>query len=312
MRYRHLLFILFTFVSITFRAQKLTQFSTDTMKFTKDLSIYFFDNSANKEQASDYIRNFEKLWKDNVIAGNFKEIIMTTSNTMLGRRMKPYPFFYSYLNTVVNAIKSGKIGDTYDNWQTCVDKILAGKSNRGIQEFLDMSENIFKNNVFYSTPSYDYYSLEPNFTFVYDSIPRVLFESITLIGANPRGDSIAIEETGGTYYPTNGKFVGRGGKVSWERCGLDNEVYATIKRYTIDCKTGNYTSDSATFTGKQFFDKPQTGKLLDRVITENGEKTYPRFDSYSRRLIVKDIYPDIDYDGGFGMRRGPRSRLGAV
>ncbi|MBA3662660.1 MAG: hypothetical protein H0W61_00430, partial [Bacteroidetes bacterium] len=30
--------------------------------------------------------------------------------------------------------------------------------------------------------------------------------------------------------------------------------------------------------------------------------TYPRFDSYSKRLVVKNIYPDVDYDGGFGMR----------
>ncbi|MCC6369665.1 MAG: hypothetical protein IT236_01530 [Bacteroidia bacterium] len=305
MRLKHIYLALSLFACFVVRAQKLTQFSTDTMKFTKDLSQYFFDNSANKEQASDYIRNFEKLWKDNVIAGYFKETIMNSCNTMLNRRMKPYPFFYGYLNTVINAVKSGKTGETYENWQTCLDKILAAKSNRGIPEFLEMSENIFKNNVFYKTPSYDYYSLEPNFTFIYDSVPHVVFQNITLIGANPRGDSIAIEETGGIFYPTNGKFYGKGGQVSWERCGLDNGVYAVIKRYLIDCKTGSYSSDSAVFTGKQFFDKSQLGRLTDRVITENGEKSYPRFDSYSRRLIVKDIYPDIDYDGGFGMR-GPK------
>lgn len=168
-----------------------------------------------------------------------------------------------------------------------------------------MSENMFKNNVFYKTPSYTYYCLEPNYRFVYDSIPLVVFEDITMIGSNPRGDSIAIEETGGTFYPTSGKFIGKGGKVSWVKAGLDNDVYASLKRYTIDCKIGNYTSDSATFTGKQFFDKPQLGKLTDRIITENGETTYPRFDSYSKRLIVKNIYPDVDYDGGFGMK-GPK------
>src|SRR5688572_27682953 len=85
-------------------AQKLTQFSTDTTKFTKDLSQYFQENSANKEQAADYIRDFEKLWKENIIAGYYKEVCMSTANTMLARRMKPYPFFHGYLNTVVNSI----------------------------------------------------------------------------------------------------------------------------------------------------------------------------------------------------------------
>lgn len=284
-------------------SQKFTQFSTDTTKFTKDLEQYFLDNSANKEQAADYIRNFEKLWKENIIAGYFKEIIMATSNIMLTKRMKPYPYFMGYLNTVMNAIQAKQSGDDFLNWQACIDKILKGKSFRGVQDFLDVSENIFKNNTFYKTPSYRYYSIEPNYRFVNDSIPIVVFEEVTIVGANPRGDSMAIEETSGTYFPTSGKFVGRGGKVSWGKAGLENDVYASLKRYTIDCKIGSYSSDSAVFNGKQYFDKPQLGKVTDRIITEHGdESSYPRFESYSKRLLVKDIYPDVDYDGGFGMR----------
>lgn len=283
------------------KAQKLTQFSTDTTKFVKDLNQYFQDNSANKEQAADYMRNFEKLWKENIIAGYYKEIVMETSNTMLTKRMKPYPYFIGYLNTVMNCIVAKQSTENFQNWQVCVDKILKGKSLRGAQDFFDVSENIFKNNTFYKTPSYRYYSLEPNYRFVYDSIPVVVFEEVTLIGANPRGDSIAIEETSGTYYPTSGRFAGKGGKVSWVRTGLDNEVFAMLRRYNIDCKIGSYSSDSSTFTGKQFFDQPQLGKLTDRIITENRETSYPRFDSYSKRILRKDIYPDVDYEGGFGL-----------
>ncbi len=299
-------YILFSFLLLapTVKAQKFTQFSTDTTKFPKDLAQYFFDNSANKEQAGDYIRNFEKLWKENIIAGYFKEVTMNTANTMLSKRMKPYPYFYGYINTIMNAIASKQTGENFENWQTCVDKILSGKSVHGIQEFYSMSENIFKNNAFYKTPSYTYYSVEPNYKFTYDTVARVLFEGITLVGVNPRGDSIAIEETNGVFYPSNGRFFGKEGKVSWERCGLDNTVNAELKRFTIDCKTGSYASDSAIFNGRQFFDRPQLGRVNDRIITENGEKTYPRFDSYSKRLLVSDIYPDVDYDGGFGMRGG--------
>ncbi len=287
------------------KAQKFTQFANDTNKFIRDLNAYFIESAVNKEQATDYMRNFEKLWNTNVIAGYYKEISIRTANAMLAKRMKPYPYFYGYFNTLINCINAKQSDENFDNWQNCVNKILAGKSVRGVQEFFDMSENIFKNNAFYSTPTYVYYSSEPNFKFEYDSIPKVRFENITLVGVNPRGDSIAIEETKGLFYPTTGRFEGKGGKVSWERCGLDNSVFASLKRYTIDCKTGNYSSDSATFVGKQFFDKPQLGKLTDRIVTENNEQTFPRFDSYSKRLLVKNIYPDVDYDGGFGMR-GPK------
>lgn len=301
-RCKNVAVLIVLFFSFQFRAQKTTQFANDTVKFVKDLAAYFYENTVNKEEAAAYMNNFDKLWKENVIAGYYKDVSIRTANAMLAKRMKPYPYFYGYFNTLINSITTQKSVDEFENWQECVSKILKGKSIRGVKEFLEMSENIFKNNVFYKTPSYSYYSLESNFKFEYDTIPKVLFSNITLVGINPRGDSIAIESTGGTFYPTNGKFIGKGGKVSWERAGLGNDVYATIKRYTIDCKTGNYGSDSATFVGKQFFDKPQVGKVTDRIITENQEATYPRFDSYSKRLVVKNIYPDVDYDGGFGMR----------
>lgn len=286
-------------------AQKITQFANDTNNFTKDLGQFFIENSANKENAQTYTKNFDKLWENNTISGYYKEIAIKTAIAMLAKRMKPYPYFYAYFNTLTTCVLTNQPYENFKHWQVCVDKILSGKSNRGVQEFLEMSENIFNNNTFYKTPTYAYYSIEPNYIFEYDSIPKVIFKNITLIGANPRGDSIAIEETQGIFYPISGRFSGKGGKVSWARCGLDAEVFATLKNYSIDCKTGNYSSDSATFVGKQFFDKSQLGKLSDRIITENQEKTYPRFDSYSKRLIVKNIYPDVDYDGGFGMR-GPK------
>ena len=68
---------------------------------------------------------------------------METANTMLTKKMKPYPYFIGYLNTVVNAIQAKQSNENFQNWQACVDKILKGKSLRGAQDFFDMSENIF-------------------------------------------------------------------------------------------------------------------------------------------------------------------------
>jgi hypothetical protein len=297
-----LLCFLFTFNS---NAQKFTQFANDTGKFITDLNTYFIENTVNKEEAAAYIKEFSKLWKENIIAGYYKQIAIKTSNGMLAKRMKPYPYFYSYFNSMVSCIKNQLPSDNYLNWQACVDKILSGKSNRGVQDFFEMSENIFKSKTFYNSPSYRFKTIETDYKFEYDTIPKVTFGKITLIGVNPRGDSIAVEETQGVFFPLTGKFSGKGGKVSWERCGLTSDVFAALKKYTIDCKTGQYIADSVTFTGKQYFDKPQLGKLTDRIITENQEPSFPRFESYSKRLLVKEIYPDIDYDGGFGMR-GPK------
>jgi len=308
MRYKKILIPLFTFLGIFLcaqNAQKTSQFTNDTVKFMEELKEYFIANSANKEIAAEYMQKMEKDWKKNVIAGFYKEEIIVFSNLFLKKRLKPYPFFVNYFNMVYTIIRTGKSAEVYESWKVCANKIFSSKSNRGIQDFFAMSEYIFERNVLYKTPSYIFYLQKDNYKFEYDSVPKITFEQNTLIGMNPRGDSMYVEGVSGVYYPTSGKFYCRGGEVPWSRVGLSDDVRAKLKKFEIDCKTGSYTSDSALFTGKQYFDKPQWGKLHDRIITENNEVTYPRFDSYSKRLLVKNIYPDVDFDGGFGMR-GPK------
>lgn len=293
---------LFVLVSFITNAQKLTQFSSDSVKYIKELNDYFYDNSANKKDAEEYVLNFGKIWKSPDFSSKYRAAVYKTSNAMLQRKLKPYPYFISYLNAVVNFIDSKQNPEVFDNWQLCIEKIFNSKNLKNYGEYLEMSENIFSDNVFYKSPTYSYRSAETNYKFEFDSIPRVVFPKFTLIGSSPRGDSISIENIQGTYYPSSGKFVGKGGRLSWKRTGVGDEVYADLIRVNLDCKTGGYTSDSATFVGKQYFDVPQKGRVTDKIVTENGDPTYPRFDSYSKRLVVKNIYPDVDYDGGFGMR----------
>lgn len=283
-------------------AQKLTQFSSDSVKYIKELNEYFYDNSANKQSAEEYILNFQKKWKSTDFSSKYRAAVYKTSNAMLQRKLKPYPYFISYLNAVVNFIDSKQNPEVFDNWQLCIEKIFNSKNLKNYGEYLEMSENIFSNNVFYKSPTYSYRSVETNYKFEFDSIPKVIFPKFTLVGASPRGDSISIENIQGIYYPSWGRFVGKGGRLSWKRTGVGDDVYADLIRVNLDCKTGGYSSDSATFVGKQYFDVPQKGKVTDKIVTENGDPTYPRFDSYSKRLVVKNIYPDVDYDGGFGMR----------
>ncbi|MDF2449516.1 MAG: hypothetical protein K0R26_2020 [Bacteroidota bacterium] len=293
---------LFLFVVTAANAQKLNQFSSDSVKYIKELNEYFYDFSANKKDAEEYVLNFQKVWKSPDFSSKYRAAVYKTSNVMLQRKLKPYPYFISYLNAVVNFINSKQNPEVFDNWQLCIEKIFNSKNLKNFGEYLEMSENIFANNVFYKSPTYSYRSVETNYKFEFDSLPKVVFPKFTLVGASPRGDSISIENIQGIYYPSWGRFVGKGGRLSWKRTGVGDDVYADLIRVSLDCKTGGYTSDSATFVGKQYFDVPQKGRITDKIVTENREPTYPRFDSYSKRLVVKNIYPDVDYDGGFGMR----------
>jgi hypothetical protein len=293
------LFVLSTNITT---AQKLTEFSTDSIKFVKELHDYFYDFSANKEEAEKYVLDFQKIWKMPDFPRKYRVALYKTSNAMLQKKLKPYPYFIGYINSVLNFIDSKQNPEIFDNWQYCIEKIFKANNLKHFREYLEMSETMFSNNIFYQSPTYSYKSVETNYKFEFDSVPKVIFKKFTLVGSSPRGDSITIENIQGIYYPSVGVFSGKGGRLSWKRTGAGDDVYADLIRVNLDCKTGGYTSDSATFIGKKYFELPQKGRVTDKIVTENREPTYPRFDSYSKRLIVKNIYPDVDFDGGFSMR----------
>ena len=84
--------LLITFTQLV-NAQKITQFSSDSVKFIKELNDYFYDNSANKKEAEEYVLNFGKVWKSPDFASRYRAAIYKTSNSMLQRKLKPHVFF---------------------------------------------------------------------------------------------------------------------------------------------------------------------------------------------------------------------------
>ncbi|HWY38329.1 MAG TPA: hypothetical protein VNY73_07200 [Bacteroidia bacterium] len=303
---RRIISVLILFFSFQAFSQKITSFTPDTAKFIKELDTYFQDGSANKEDAAGFIENFKKFWQTGAFSKGYKDYVYTTCNSLLAKKLKPYPYFQNYLIAISNFIHSKQDFDNLEKWHEIIEKVLKNKSLKYIDNFLEMSANLFEDGVFYKSPSFEWYTAQGTYKFDYDSLPKLIFQDFTLSGRNPRFDSISIENTSGVYYPTSGRFYGKGGKVSWKRTGLTEDVYATIKKYTVDCKSGAYSTDSVTFYHPQYFDKPQLGKLTDKIITQNdGRLTYPRFETYAKRLEIKSVIKDVFYDGGFSMR-GPQ------
>ena len=77
-----------------------------------------------------------------------------------------------------------------------------------------------------------------------------------------------------------------------------------LKDYEIDLKRSGYTADNVVFTNKRYFNEPLKGILNDQVryIKEPDDATYPRFDSYTKQFSIKELYKDIDYEGGLSMQ----------
>lgn len=299
------LFLAFSLVASA-QQNQLRSFLEDPVKFPEEMKDFFEENSGanNKKEAKEFIEQFTLSWNTK-LSDKHKKAAYTTCNLMLKKHLRPFPDFKNYLNSLVGIVNSGRSDQTFSSWQACVDKIVNGKYIKNLSEYLSMSDHLFSSNTFYSSPVVSWSSSNNNYSFEYDTIPRVIFHGLNLRGNNGKGDSAVIHNTKGIYYPSLGKFIGSGGRVTWVKAGLDENIaYAEIKKYEVIVKVGSYTADSSIFYNKLYFGgKSLPGKVIDRVLAEAGDKSsYPRFESYSKRLQIKNLTDGVDFDGGFAMR----------
>ncbi len=300
-----ILFIIsISFQNLSAQVNPIKQFSEDPVKFLEEVKTMFEVTNMEKKDIKDYMEEFAKVWANPKYTANLKKATYNSFNLMVKKKIRILPEYKSYLNSVMNFVNSNQSEDNFLTWQECINKILNGKSIRNYSEYLEMSENLFATNTFYKSAVVTFTSSNNKYIFEYDSVPKVIFPKLDLKCYNNQNDSGIVFNTKGTYYPYKGVFVGEGGKVNWKRAGLeDNVVWAELKKYQVTLKTSGFTADSVVFYNKKYFEKPLIGVLTEKVISERDELiSYPRFDSYSKRMQIPNIAKDVDYDGGFFQR----------
>ena len=101
-----------------------------------------------------------------------------------------------------------------------------------------------------------------------------------------------------------GRRGGDGGRIDWSRTGLGAEAcYAELRRYKAETKFPKFTADSAMLVNTHYFSEPVIGRVEEAlsVSMEPGKYSYPRFRSYKRDFVIRDIMPEVDYSGSFMM-----------
>ncbi|MCX6296122.1 MAG: hypothetical protein NTX97_08645 [Bacteroidetes bacterium] len=283
------------------------QFSEEPVAFLNEVLSMFEATNMEKKEVANFMQDFALAWNNPKCNENLKKSIVSSCNLMIKKKMRILPEYKSYLSSVKNFINSNQSEDNFLMWQECINKILNGKIIKNFSDYLEMSDNLFSTNSFYNSSVIRYGSNTNKYIFEYDSVPKVIFPNLNLRIANNQNDTGIIYNTRGVYYPYKGVFIGEGGKVNWIRGGIeDNVVWAELKKYQITLKTSGFTADSVLFYNKNYFQNPLLGTLSEKIVSEKeGNISYPRFDSYSKRMLIPNISKDIDYDGGFS-QRGPK------
>ena len=284
--------------------QTLKKFSLISEEYFLQMNEFFASTGADSKENLNLIKAFKKTWDEGVIGETQKTAIFDISNALLNKRGKPNPQYITLIKTILSIANSPKGSTFFDAWKQTVDYLLAQKSlsifddfNKGVIDLLD--ENIINR-----TASSQWMTDDPSYTFIFDKEPILKYNNIKL-KCIAKNDSSIIFNTSGTYFMLTSRWIGSNGKVTWRRAGLgENSVFATLKNYKIDMRTAGFKADSVTFINKTYYEKPLVGTLEEKCVADvtSENASYPAFDSYDKLIFIKEIYPGVDYQGGFTMK----------
>ena len=311
---RLLLFSFFFLILSSVQAQKL---STEKDKFLKQLP-----KIVESESFLNFVkRDFTKFINSSKLNSQEYTRFVETCNKMLKRSYSSddlmhyvYAIYYAKTNSFTSSFTS--------QWHSYYDSYLMESEVAEVRGFIRFSEGLFKHRSFYKESDYRWVLDGGELIWENEKSLRLVVKNTNLkcmiYQSGPR-DSVVVYNTSGYFDVTKKVWNARGGKVTWEKVGFPkNETYAEIRGYRVRAKDTKIKIDTVELT-TPYFDKPILGKLEDKTIfnLKEGESS-PIFNSFEKRLIIKDLRDQIDYDGGFTLEganfigRGVENNLAKV
>ncbi len=294
----------FLCASLFSNAQQIKKFADDETMYFEQLE-QFFSNSAQSQDLNKYLKQFKKTWDTGGIDRDEKSRIIETSNNLLKKYGKPSPHFDNFLRTVEQFFLTEQSIESFHAWDQAYNYLLKTTSLKKADDFCEQTLKLLTKHELFSNTTLSWTLLRvKTFSFVFENNEAKLVMPATNLQCTSTGNSFVIYQANGYFLPFDNIWVGNAGKVTWERSEFNSEaVFAELSNYKIDVTKQSYEADSVWFTNESYYPERILGTLEDKPIGEKSpsEVTYPRFKSYQNRFVIKDIYPGVDYQGGFSM-----------
>ena len=305
--------ILLTLVILMTSSMAMSQtYSNDKYKFVKEFQKSL--SGYGKGEFHDFVKKEfpDLLLESTDFPDSYFSKMVETCNKIEFKKLKTYPDVYNYVYSVSAFVKKNQTAKSYNAWHSSIDKLLPGRNTKKLSEFLQMSAALFSESRISESSSFSWYYIGGTFEFIYTNKSFVNFEGGNLVcrivkkGSEITSgilDGINVIKTSGKYDPKLKKWIGHGGKITWEKVDLDsNKTFANINNYDLSLKKSTLRIDSVEII-TPYFDEAIEGRMVDRAFKVNREedKVYPQFVSFKRRLVIENIIPNIDYIGGFSI-----------
>lgn len=296
------------------------QFSSDPEQFLKDVDKYL--GASNRIKTKEFMDVFEPNWFTN-FSRDYQSKVVATANLIVEKRLPPFPELYGYLLSVHSFVQTNQPKESFDSWHSTIDALLESKKVKDFKDFIEICSSFFTDGTIYFSTNHIWKVQEGSYRFEFDkNSPNIKFENVKLQcyivnrqaerKENPYFDSTIVRNTSGLYEPLINKWTGRGGVVDWQKVGLDPATnYAEITDYMMSLKLTKVETDSA-LVYTDYYETPLHGTFSDiaKKINREADLVNPQFMSFSKRIVRKDILPQVDYVGGFALEGADFSGVG--
>ncbi len=278
-------------------------FPEDDAGFIREFTAYL--DRVDKKTTKSLMEDFSPIWLGTTFSSAEKKRIIDLCNQMAIYKMRPYPEMSDYIEGLILYGNTPALKKHFSSWHTMLEALAVKKeTKRDLADLHSFVRYFFRDKVLHQTRSKSVNWFTDNLDFEFSmksGSPRVTFEKLNL-KCEAKGDSMVIYNTKGELYPLDESWEGESGLVDWSRAGFSKELMqAKLSSYSIALRKPNYTADSVVFENKKYFEDPLIGRLEDKILADVKLErvSYPRFNSYNKRLLIKNIAKGVDFDGGF-------------
>ena len=297
-----ILFVLMLSFSFSVLAQKkgkLKEFSKEFPTYLIELGDFM--SATDNSDLKSAFKTFKNKADD--LTASEKEIVISISDKMLKKRLRSKPHFFEFLTAVVVVDNHAKGGSMLLEWLNVVEETVKETTIKKLVMFFSFTKNLVAENTLRSSKSANWNVGSAVYNFEFEMIePVIVFVSPFNLSCSAEGGSYEIKATKGRYYFVSNEWIGKNGVLDWESQGMSKDsVYAEINSYKIDTRKSLIVADSSFFWNKYIFKKPIIGEFINKVARGKQSENYPKFTSYRKNIELKDIFPNIDYRGGYKM-----------
>ncbi len=300
--------LLVTTTMVVFSGLLQAQMAADTLTPAQLQADFLLEleelmTEGKPKEVQDTYSSFAGVFASGAFTPEEQSAVTNTGLLMRSRKLGATPYFQDYLRTIIKIKEKTDQASQFANWTKVLDQILTTKEGfrvNNVSEFLRFSADFYEYQAIkYSPASVSWFAFAEKHDWTFDEQPILEVENADLT-AMRSNDTLTINQTNFQYLPLEKRISGQGGKTTWARTDLGDNVYAELESYTVETLRSLYEADEAYLYYPQYFGETKVkGTFSDKLVADGSRTSYPRFESTDAYLDFSSLRQEVKLRGGF-------------